>query len=128
MADFLIDTHVFLWWQHRSGLSRAAAEAIADPENRIFVSAASIWEIAIKAKTGKLTFAASPFKAIAANGFFELPILPIEAEAAGLMAGDLSDPFDRALVAQALRLNLTFVTADKAIRHYPGLVQLWAGA
>ena len=33
-----------------------------------------------------------------------------------------------ALVAQALRLNLTFVTADKAIRHYPGLVQLWAGA
>lgn len=128
MADLLLDTQVFLWWQRGTSLSQAAADAVADPANRVFVSAASIWEIAIKARKGKLAFAASPIAAVAANGFFELPILSVEAEAAGMMSWDHADPFDRILVAQALRLNLTLVTADKAIRRYPGLVQLWAGA
>jgi PIN domain nuclease of toxin-antitoxin system len=94
----------------------------------VFVSAASVWEIAIKARTGKLTFGASPLGAIAANGFFELPILPIEAESAGMLAWEHADPFDRMLVAQALRLNLTFVTSDRTILGYPGLAVLWAGA
>ncbi len=100
---------------------------IADPTNQVFVSAASVWEIAIKRGLGKLTFPGSPSAAIGKNGFFELPILPMEAELAGDLAWNHSDPFDRLLVAQALRLNGVFVTADKMIAGYKGVAQMWAG-
>lgn len=129
MTDLLLDTHAFLWWQVRDPrLGPAARAALSDPANRVFVSAASVWEIALKARKGKLTYAAPPTAAIAANGFHELPILAIEAEAAGNLAWTHSDPFDRLLVAQALGRQLVLVTADDAIRRYGGVPQLWAGA
>jgi PIN domain nuclease of toxin-antitoxin system len=129
MTDILIDTHVFLWWQ--TGDPRLGSEArnvIGDPANRVFVSAASVWEIAIKAQKGRLSFNASPAAAIASIGFHELPILAVEAEAAGNLDWAHTDPFDRLLVAQALRLSLVLVTADDAIRKFGGVSQLWAGA
>jgi PIN domain nuclease of toxin-antitoxin system len=55
-----------------------------------------------------------------------LPILPIDAEAAGALAWQHNDPFDRMLVAQARRLTLTLVTADAAIRAYANVAQVWA--
>lgn len=125
--DLLLDTHVFLWWDGRHpSLAAAVAEAIADPANAVFVSAASIWEVAIKARRGRLALAGSPADAITANGFRPLPILPVDGERAGGLDWDHRDPFDRMLVAQAARLSMTLVTADEAVRDYRHVAQLWA--
>jgi PIN domain nuclease of toxin-antitoxin system len=124
----LLDTHVFLWWD--SGHAALAADlrgAIADPANRVLISAASVWEIAIKRRLRKLEFDGSPAAAIAANGFEDLAILPIDAEQAGELDWAHADPFDRLLVAQARRLAATLVTADAVVRGYGGLPVLWAG-
>jgi PIN domain nuclease of toxin-antitoxin system len=126
--QLLLDTHVFLWWEADSAaLNGVAKQAIADPANQIFVSAASVWEIAIKRRLGKLAFGGSPVVAIGKNGFFELAILPMDAEAAGDLDWPHNDPFDRLLVAQAGRLRATLVTADAVIRAFDPVVTLWAG-
>lgn len=126
--DLLLDTHVFLWWDRQDPALRGQAQAIiADPDNRIFVSAASVWEITVKRRRGKLEFHGSPINAISANGFNELPILGADAESAGDLSWGHNDPFDRLLVAQAMRLTITLVTADRAIRAFDGVAQLWAG-
>ena len=126
--DLLLDTHVFLWWEGRHPrLGTRAKDLIAARENRIFVSAASAWEIAIKRRVGKLSFDGSPAAAIAANGFEALPILPLDAEQAGELAWAHADPFDRLLVAQARRFAATLVTADAAIRGYGTVALLWVG-
>lgn len=72
---FLLDTHVFLWWlSDESILSTGAREAIADPTSLVHVSAATVWEIAIKAHLGRLdTGGADMAHEIPANGFIELP-------------------------------------------------------
>ena len=128
MTDLLLDTRVFIWWQRNEAmLCDPARAAIADGGNRVFVSAASVWEVALKMRKGKLLFNASPTAAILANGFHALPILADEAEAAGALDWDHADPFDRLLVAQAMRASLVLVTADRAIRGYHGVAQLWAG-
>lgn len=126
--NLLLDTHVFLWWDSGDRALTAGIRAlIAEPANQVFLSAASVWEIAIKRRLGKLDFRGSAVAAIAANGFFELPILPMDAEQADALAWQHSDPFDRMLVAQAQRLGLTLATADTAIRAWPAVAQVWAG-
>jgi PIN domain nuclease of toxin-antitoxin system len=126
--NLLLDTHVFLWWDKQdAALNAAARAAIQDPRNAVFVSAATTWEIAIKRRLGKLVFKGSASAAIGANGFHELPILPLDAEDAGDLSWQNGDPFDRLLVAQAIRQGLILVTADKAIRAFDGVVQFWAG-
>jgi PIN domain nuclease of toxin-antitoxin system len=127
-VNLLLDTHIFLWWDSQNKAPNANTHAlIADPVNQIFVSAASVWEIAIKRRIGKLDFRGSPAAAISANGFLELPILPIDAEHAGTLEWQHNDPFDRMLIAQAGRRAFTLATADAAIRAYPGIAQIWAG-
>lgn len=126
--NLLLDTHVFLWWDRRDqALSAEARVAIEDPRNDVFVSAASVWEIAIKRHLGKLTFDGSASSAIGANGFHELPIVPIDAEDAGNLAWHHNDPFDLLLVAQAVRLGLVLLTADRSIRSFDGVALLPAG-
>ena len=71
---------------------------IEDAGNRVVVSAASVWEIAIKRRAGKLDFDGSPTAAIAANGFEDVAILPIDAEQTAELAWSHADPFDRLLV------------------------------
>ena len=79
----LLDTQVFLWWNNRDpSLNATAQAAIEDPANDVYASAASVWEIAIERRRGKWRFAGSAAMAIAANGFLELPILPLEPEQA----------------------------------------------
>lgn len=125
--NLLLDTHVFLWWDQRSSaLNVNARAAIEDERNNIFVSAASVWEIAIKRRRGKLRFSGSVSGAIAANGFLELPILPPEAEAAGDLAWRHEDPFDRLLVAQTMHQGLVLVTGDETIRDLDSVARLWA--
>ena len=121
----LLDTHVFLWWDSKyAALSADTKALIADPANRVLVSAGSIWEIAIKRRLGKLNFDGSPTAAIAANSFEELPILPRDAEEAGGLAWAHTDPFDRLLVAQARIEGLTLVSIDRQLHAYD-LDVLW---
>ena len=125
--ELLLDTQAFLWWQTSSTrLGAAARAAIAAPANVVFVSVASVWEIAIKRRLGKLAFADSIASAIAANGFVDLPIGAPDAERAGDLDWDHDDPFDRLIVAQAANRGLTLVTADAAVRRYGGVAQLRA--
>jgi PIN domain nuclease of toxin-antitoxin system len=124
--DLLLDTHVFLWWDRSdSQLGEAAAAEIGDPANRVSVSAASVWEIAIKRQSGRLAFARSPSQAIAENGFFALPISGEHGEAAAGLPPIHEDPFDRILIAQSIARDLVLVTADDVIRQY-ATPQLWA--
>ena len=124
----LLDTHVFLWWDSGHTALKAGARAmIEDAGNRVLVSAASVWEIAIKRRAGKLDFDGSPTAAIAANGFEDVAILPIDAEQAGELAWSHADPFDRLLVVQARRLSATLVTADALVRAFGSVPLLWAG-
>ena len=124
--DLLLDTHAFLWWDTNSPeLGEEASAAIAAPGNRVFVSAASVWEIAIKRQLGRLDYTGSPAQAIDANGFTALPITTQQAELVGTLAPIHQDPFDRLLIAQSLDRKLVLVTADGQIKQYP-IALLWA--
>lgn len=124
--DLLLDTHVFIWWDcSDSKLGRTAAACIADPANRVFVSAASVWEIAIKQQLGRLEFGGSPAQAVTKNGFLSLAITGEHAEAAAVLPAIHQDPFDRVLIAQALARGLVLVTADANVKLY-AVGQLWA--
>jgi PIN domain nuclease of toxin-antitoxin system len=124
----LIDTHVFLWLESNSPkLARDIRERIVRFDGRLFVSAVSFWEIAIKRRTGKLALSGSPRAAAKAAGFAELPIDAADAELAGALDWEHRDPFDRMLVAQCLNRGLPLVTADDAFRARGDLAILWAG-
>ncbi len=125
--DLLLDSHVVLWWD--SGDPRMNADArrqISDPANTVFVSAAMPWELGIKLRKGKLTLHCEPERLIHANGFVPLDIDARHGSLAGSLDWDHADPFDRVLVAQALSEGLVLVHADRAIRGYGGVGQLWA--
>jgi PIN domain nuclease of toxin-antitoxin system len=127
-VNLLLDTHVFLWWdQQHPSLNASAGAAIRHPRNNVFVSAASVWEIAIKRRLGKLIFRGSVTSAIDANGFHELSMIPADAELAGELNWDHADPFDRILAAQSVRLGWALVTADRSIRGFGEAPQIWAG-
>jgi PIN domain nuclease of toxin-antitoxin system len=125
--QLLLDTHVFIWWDSRSpDLSAQAKALIADPSNLVFVSAAAVWEIGIKRRLRKLEFSRSPVEAIAANGFIELPIAAADAEFASDLDWDHADPFDRVIVAQAIRRSLTLLSGDAAIQQFDQVLSVSA--
>jgi len=116
----LLDTHVFLWWlSDDSTLSPDARATMTDPTSLVHVSAATVWEIAIKAHLGRLdTGGADMAHEILANGFIELPMAARHAHTAGWLPRHHDDPFDRMLIAQAQVEALTIVTRDTAFRSY----------
>ncbi len=119
----LLDTHALLWWwTDDPRLLEAARDAIANPENEIWVSAASAWEIATKERLGKLELL--PNLTLRFNDLIEqsrFRLLAIDASHA-LLAGSLRqdhrDPFDRMLAAQAQIENLHLVTTDRAFEAF----------
>jgi PIN domain nuclease of toxin-antitoxin system len=116
----LLDTHVFLWWEFKdSHLPEAFVAAIESPKNEVFVSAATVWEIAIKRSIGKLKFAGSAHNAVVRHGFQHLAITSAHAEWAGSMPELHRDPFDRMLIAQAKHEDLILVTKDELILRNP---------
>jgi PIN domain nuclease of toxin-antitoxin system len=128
IMDILLDTHVFLWWdQDAPNLAAKAREMIANPDNRVFVSAGSVWEIAIKRRAGKLAFTGSAVEAIRRNGFVELAMTGFEAELAGGLDWDHTDPFDRLIVAQAQHRDLTVFTVDTAMLTLSAVALVRAG-
>ncbi len=117
--SLLLDTQVVLWWIHGTPrLPDAVAERIADPGELVVVSAASIWEAAIKAALGKLKLPEALGDAVVEEGFEPLPVTFDHAERAGALPAHHRDPFDRMLVAQALAEGLTIVTHDPAFEPY----------
>ena len=121
----LLDTHIFLWAVAGSPLLKPAARRLLESADEVYVSAASVWEVAIKARLGKID--ADPRElaaAIDASGFLELPVSA--AHAAGVASLELhhNDPFDRLLIAQALAEPLKLVTVDDVLAKYSDVVLL----
>ena len=119
----LLDSHVFLWWLEDSALlSARMRSAIAEPRDSISVSAATIWELALKISIGRLKIKAPDAERIdeyiGACGFTELPVRAAHAAAAARLPRHHNDPFDRLLVAQAQIEGMTLVSADKLIARY----------
>jgi PIN domain nuclease of toxin-antitoxin system len=120
----LLDTHVFLWYISADPKLPATFQAaIQDPANEVYLSVASVWEAVIKYHLGKLPLPSPPADYLPqqrdAHGIASLPIdegaMP---HLAGLPALH-RDPFDRLLVAQAIRRGLTVATVDPAVSAYP---------
>jgi PIN domain nuclease of toxin-antitoxin system len=120
----LLDTHVFLWWRAGREMRPEAMEAIRTADD-VFVSAASAWEISIKAAAGKLRLTASFADGVAQSGFVPLPISLVHAAVAGELPPHHRDPFDRMLVAQARAERLTLVSRDRRLEPY-GAAVIWA--
>ena len=125
-SSLLLDTHVFLWWLEDHPRISPLLRTTIGSSTRVFVSAASAWEAAIKASLGKLRIPHAFEEGVDACGFEKLPIVFRHAERAGRLPPHHRDPFDRMLVAQATEEKLTLVTADKQFEPYDVPV-LWAG-
>ena len=129
VTDLLLDTYTLLWWLFDDPqLSVAARQAIAAPEHRIWVSAASAWEVATKARLGKLPEAGDvPLKLpyyLRQARFLELPISVEHSLHAGTLPGPHRDPFDRMLIAQSFSTGYPVVTVDPVFRDY-GVKTVW---
>lgn len=114
----LLDAHALLWWLRDEELDRNARESIAAPANDVLVSAATVWELEIKRRLGKLQAPDDLVATIDAAGFSCLPVLGEDAVRAGRLPLHHRDPFDRMLLAQALRLDATIVSRDRAFDAY----------
>ncbi|MGG6263828.1 type II toxin-antitoxin system VapC family toxin [Leptolyngbya sp. AN03gr2] len=120
----LLDTHIFLWFiSGDSQLTVSTRDAIRDPDNEVYLSVVSIWEVIVKYQLGKLPLPSHP-----------ATYLPQQREAHQIINLDLGessviqlenlpslhrDPFDRMLICQASYHNLVIATVDPAIRTYP---------
>ncbi len=119
----LLDTHMFLWSVLGSRRLPGKAKALIQEAEEVFVSAASLWEIAIKTRLGRLD--ADPqdlLQAIPESGFLELPITARHAAQVERLPDHHRDPFDRILISQAMVEPLRLVTADAQLSLYTDLV------
>jgi PIN domain nuclease of toxin-antitoxin system len=114
--NLLLDTHTFLWWDE--GLLPTKVSRRIRAADSVLVSAASAWEVAIKAGLGKLVVNAPFVDAVADYGFEELPVQFAHAEFVRSLPLLHRDPFDRMLVAQAIVEGLTIVTRDALVTAY----------
>jgi PIN domain nuclease of toxin-antitoxin system len=119
---YLLDSHLLLWIAEESErLSHRAIEIISDEANELVFSAASLWEIAIKASRRRQDFIVDPVELRAdllANNFAELPVGGAHAVAFYAIPPKHGDPFDRLLLAQAIHERMTLVTTDKLLARY----------
>lgn len=117
--NVLLDTHALLWLVSQPAtVDPEALGRLTDPTTSVSVSAASAWEIAIKTRLGRLdgsTLLATWSSQLEAMRVDDLPIGSDDAILAGRLPWDHRDPFDRMIVAQALRRNLTVATRDTKI-------------
>lgn len=115
----LLDSHVLIWWAAFPGRLRSTTRAaIRAPENEVFLSAASTWELGLKVARGKLRLPAGFAEQMLGQGFGELWISVAHTTRAAELPPLHMDPFDRLLIAQALAEGLVLVTADREIARY----------
>ncbi|MFI5117555.1 MAG: type II toxin-antitoxin system VapC family toxin [Terriglobales bacterium] len=126
--NLLVDSHELLWWLGATDkLSSMALDALRSPVNRVYVSAAVAWELAIKVNLGKLD--ASELisdlpRVLFEKGFRRLAISMDHALRAGSLPKHHRDPFDRMLIAQAQALGFAIVSADAEFDRY-GVARIW---
>jgi PIN domain nuclease of toxin-antitoxin system len=125
--NYLIDTHVLLWWLFNDPkLDNNCRAIISNPSHNIFVSSATAWEIATKYRLGKLPEAqpivANYLQILSQSKFVELPITSVHSLRAGSLAIAHRDPFDRMIMAQAELEKIPVITYDKAFQ--TGLIQI----
>lgn len=130
MTALLLDTHALVWAVGTpERLSSAARTQIESPENEVFVSSATAWELAIKLHLGKFPEAETLVEQYASIlgqlGARELPINADHALRAGGLRWSHADPFDRMLVAQAMVENMALVSRDETIGELTGLTVVW---
>ncbi len=130
MGQYLLDSNAFLKFKERPHeLRKEARETIEDPANALFVSFASLWEMAIKAANGKLPYytalatrgADGVMHALRESSFELLDIALHHALAAAALPQHHRDPFDRLIIAQAMIENLTIISSDSTFSRYRGL-------
>ena len=125
--NLLLDTHLLLWAAFRPDrLSPDAAAMIADPDNDLWFSAASIWEVAVKRALDRPDFRVDPGvlrAGLLANDYTELPIAGRHCLGLSGLPRLHADPFDRILIAQALAEGMMLLTADARIAAYPGPIR-----
>jgi len=128
MSRFLVDTQLLLWNVYGSRkLPARVARLFQDGRHEFFYSAASLWEIAIKAARGREDFTADTTAirgALEANGFHELPVAAQHAVALSGLPPIHADPFDRMLIAQALAEPMALITSDERFAAYPGSIEV----
>ncbi|MDR7520786.1 MAG: type II toxin-antitoxin system VapC family toxin [Armatimonadota bacterium] len=125
---FLLDTHVLLWALAEPGrLARSVRARLESPENEVLFSAASIWEIAVKVRIGRLKLPVAPDEvavAAARTGFRELPVRAAHAARVIALPAHHRDPFDHLLIAQAMHEPARLLTVDRQLLPYSDLVEL----
>ena len=120
---FLIDTHIWLWWdQDSKSLSPRYYQIIEDPTNNIFMSTVVVWELAIKYNLGKIKLPEAPAeyidKCIREDGFSTLPITHVHAQNTFKLNSHHKDPFDRMLISQSQVEDIPLLTQDKMFTKY----------
>ncbi len=126
----LLDTHTFLWLINDDpALSAKAYDLISDVENKLFLSIASPWEMAIKIRTGKFEPPAEPLDQFISRHLYlaEVNLLDIELKHIDITSNlplHHRDPFDRMLIAQCIGNGLPIISADTAFDAY-GITRLW---
>ncbi len=120
----LLDTHVLLWAAGMpQRLSRAAVQLLENPDNELLFSVASLWEIAIKRSLGRPDFQLDPAalrQGLLENGYQELLISSEHALHTEMLPAIHKDPFDRLLLAQAIKEQAILLTADSLLLKYSG--------
>jgi len=119
----LLDTHIFLWYISADGrLPSDFQQAIRDPNNEVYLSVASLWEIIVKYQLGKLPLPQSPESYLSAQRQKHLiSSLPLDEQSVMKLTSLPTihrDPFDRMLICQAMANDLTIVTVDDSIKSY----------
>jgi len=120
-VKLLLDTHALLWWlADDDRLGPRARALIEDPANDVLVSVASLWEIVVKLRTGKLE--ADPGKVVAGaqrDGFTLLVIGVAHLMVLAQLPARHREPFDHMLIAQAIAEDATFLSEDRHVPDYP---------
>ena len=119
----LLDSHFFYWLFYDQRKLPSAARTILDDADSVFVSAVSLWEIAIKVRVGKLK-ADIPelISSLEAANLLELPVLARHTPIVSVLPLHHADPFDRLLIAQAMSEPLHLITTDPLLKQYSELV------
>ena len=122
--NLLLDSHAFLWWREEpKKLSADAYAVITDPQNVVFLSVVTVWELLIKIALNKLTVKGGLANAVQdeqkTNGFQILPVQLAHALYLENLPPHHQDPFDRLLIAQAIVENMTLISNDSLFPLYP---------
>jgi PIN domain nuclease of toxin-antitoxin system len=124
-VKLLLDTYAALWWlADDARVGRDAERQLSDDTNRVLLSAAVIWEVAIKRSLGKLQAPADLAQTLLGAGAQPLPVTLDHAAAVEALPWHHRDPFDRILVSQALTEGAAIVSQDERLRPY-GVSLVW---